>query len=73
MNYNTALGESYNQSEQKMVQLLRDVSTNAYIGFGSFWGTQEAKVDEIRFYDKALSQSEVVSLYNNTKIGRAHV
>ncbi|MDE7299304.1 MAG: hypothetical protein K2N94_10830 [Lachnospiraceae bacterium] len=42
-----------------LLTFLSSENTNAYLGLGSFWGSQGALLDDIAFYDAALTADEI--------------
>lgn len=38
---------------------------NAYLGYGSFWGTQDCYMDSVAFYNSALTAEEVLDVYTS--------
>ncbi len=39
-------------------------ATYFHLGLGSFWGSAEAKFDDLMIYDRALSAEDVAGLYS---------
>lgn len=52
-----ANGEGYNAAD--LLAFLSVDTTQAYLGFGSFWGSQGALLDDVAFYDAALTADEI--------------
>lgn len=50
-----------------MLEFLSQDTTNAYIGYGSFWGNQECWLDDVNFYDSALSADQIAEIVSLTK------
>ncbi len=50
-------GEGYNAAD--LLPFLSAETTKAYLGFGSFWGSQGALLDDITFYDAVLTADEI--------------
>lgn len=55
-------GDGYNAAD--ILPFLSAETTQAYLGFGSFWGSQEAFLDDITFYDAALTADEIKEACN---------
>lgn len=55
-------GTGYNAAD--LLTFLSAEATQAYLGFGSFWGSQEALLDDIAFYDAALTADEIKEACN---------
>ena len=41
-------------------------SPNLYLGYGSFWGSPDARFDDVMVFDRALSLTEVMALRQMT-------
>ncbi len=50
-------GDGYNAAD--LLPFLSADTTKAYLGLGSFWGSQGALLDDIAFYDVALTADEI--------------
>ncbi len=55
-------GATYNAAD--VLPFLSAETTKAYLGFGSFWGSQGAQLDDITFYDAALTADEIKEVCN---------
>lgn len=50
-------GDGYNAAD--LLPFLSADTTKAYLGYGSFWGSQGTLLDDITFYDAALTADEI--------------
>lgn len=55
-------GDNYTPAD--VLPFLSAETTQAYLGFGSFWGSQGAYLDDITFYDVALTADEIKEACN---------
>lgn len=55
-------GAGYNAAD--LLSFLSAETTQAYLGLGSFWGSQDAFLDDITFYDAALTADEIKEACN---------
>lgn len=46
----------------EVVDFVRQCS-NVYLGYGSFWGSADATYDNLRVYNRVLSEKDIASLY----------
>jgi arabinan endo-1,5-alpha-L-arabinosidase len=46
-----------------MLEFLK--TSNSYLGYGSFWGTQDCYLDSVAFYNSALTAEEVLNVYTS--------
>lgn len=55
----TESGSGAGLDNASILSFLSSENTNAYLGLGSFWGSQGAQLDDIAFYDAALTADEI--------------
>ncbi|MCM1441805.1 MAG: family 43 glycosylhydrolase [Roseburia sp.] len=65
-NQNAAYGGSrYDENMGECLLALINSSSNFYIGYGGFWGSGELSVDNLKIYNKAMGDAEVLQLYQH--------
>lgn len=58
------IGNGANYDPASLLTFLSADTTQAYLGFGSFWGSQGAYLDDVTFYDVALTADEIKEACN---------
>ncbi len=56
-------GSQYDEEMAQRVLNLVNSSSKFYLGYGGFWRTAEANIDNVRIYSKSLAGQEVTKLY----------
>lgn len=62
-------GTAGNVGQPKFLDFLSWGDTEGYIGYTGFSPTTEVYIDDLTFYDKELSESEALALYETAKTG----
>ena len=64
--YTLYAGSSYADAVGDMLSVISS-SDKFYLGYGSFWGSAPAYMDNVRIYSRALNIGDVAALYNSEK------
>ena len=64
--YTLYAGSSYAAAAEDMLNVISS-SDRFYLGYGSFWGSAPAYMDNVRIYSRALNIGDVAVLYNSEK------
>lgn len=59
-------GIAYEDAAKDMLSVIAS-SANFYLGYGSWWGSAPALMDNLKIYDRELSAADVGALYNAEK------
>ncbi len=64
---NVSRGSTSTENCQKILRLISS-SEKYYFGYGSWWGSSPLLLDNLRIYDRALSNADVAGIYDAEKV-----